>query len=124
MHRWPPQLVMVQPYSMLPLIKWDQRRVTMPGGQVVISEAMGTTRRMDNWAIDILRCLVAPRTVQLAHRAEYNDDRVIMMVQVPGIEKIAAGVKERVPYGQGQGSKRTRTAQGRRRPAADDPLGA
>jgi hypothetical protein len=121
-HSWPAQLVMVQPYSMLPLIKWDQRRVTVPNGAVVISEAMGTVRRLDPFVIgdpysmiDIAMCLMAPRPVQLKYRAELGNDKAVIMVQVPGIEKIAAGVKERVPYG--QKAKRERAA-------ANDPLGA
>jgi hypothetical protein len=99
-HSWPAELIRVQPYSMLPLIRGDLRRVTMPNGAVIISEAMGTVRRLDPFVatdpysmVDILSCLVAPRHVQLQYREKYGDQNIIMRVEVPGIEKIAEGVR-------------------------------
>jgi hypothetical protein len=90
---------MVQPYSMLPLIRADPRNVTLPNGMVVLEQATGTARKMDLWWVDIMQCLVAPRAQQLKARREYGDDTIIMRVQIPGIEKIAAGVAKRGKYG-------------------------
>lgn len=94
MHSWPPELIMVQPYSMWPLIRYNARTVTMPNGTVVIEQAMGTLRRVDVWQADILQCLLAPRSLQLAARREYGDDTIVMHVQIPGIEKIVEGTPE------------------------------
>lgn len=127
---WPIELVYVQPYSMAAAIRYDYRRVTMPNGTQVIRQATGTRIKMDIPEYDILYGLFAPRHVNMAAKRLYNDESVLLRVQIPGLEKIAAGIKpggyrgQAIRAAQARGEDLAPQSQGfSRRPGRNDLVG-
>ena len=81
----PPELWIVQPYSMGPLIGCppDQSRPCPVRPQEFISPASGTVAILDAPELAILTCLVAPASIQ--RQAQKTGERAIMMIRAKGL---------------------------------------
>lgn len=81
----PPELWIVQPYSMGPLIGCppDQSRPCPVRPQEFISPASGTVAILDAPELAILTCLVAPASIQ--RQAQKTGERSIIMIRAKGL---------------------------------------